>query len=168
MIDLLQTTFFHGSNRNELTLLDPNYSEHRQPFGKAIYLSEIEATAKHYARFQGTIYRVKLKGNTALTINLDGNFQQQTVQAREALRTIATAVDVNFNPRTSTLTARDLLGGKYPDDRPLMTTRLLEAGIWMIYGTLGADEHSGALDDSIQYAVLHRDHLAIVGAAPQM
>lgn len=167
MIDLIRPTYFHGSNHNDLTELDPIHSDHGQPFGQAIYLSELESTAKHYARFQGTIYRVKIKGNTALTINLDGTFPQQTVEAREALRAIATAVDSNFDPRTSMLTARDLLGGKYPDDRPLMTQRLLNEGIWMIYGTLGADEHSGALDDGIQYAVLHRDHLEIVGAAPQ-
>ena len=110
---------------------------------------------------------MQLNGNPAFTLNLDRTFFEQTVQAREALRTIATAVEAHFNPRTSTLPARDLLGGKHPDDRPLMTARLLESGIWMIFGTLGADEHSGALDDGIQYAVLHRDHLEIIGEAPQ-
>jgi len=165
MIDLIRTTYFHGSKHNDLKTLDPIHSDHGQPFGQAIYLSGLEATARHYARFQGTVYRVKIKGNPALTLNLDGTFREQTVQAREALRTIATAVDANFNPRTSTLAARDLLGGKLPDDRPLMTARLLEAGVWMIYGMLGADEHSGSLDDGIQYAVLHRDHLEIIDAA---
>ena len=48
MIDLLHTHFFHGSECNDLTSLDPAYSDHRRPFGQAIYLSDSEATAKHY------------------------------------------------------------------------------------------------------------------------
>lgn len=167
MIDLLQTTLFHGSERNGLTSLDPSFSDHKQPFGQAIYLSELEATAKHYARFNGTVYQVKLKGNPALVVSLDATFNCQTVQAREALWPIACAIDASFNPYTSQRTAREFLGGIHPDSRPLMTSRLLDSGIWMIFGTLDAYEHSGAMDDGVQYAVLHRDHLVIIGAAPQ-
>lgn len=165
MIDFLQTIFFHGSKKSGLDQLDPSFSDHGWPLGRGIYLSELEATAEKYVRDPGTVYKVKLKGNPALTLNLDATFREQSVQAREALRIIATTVDANFNPRTSTVPARDLLGGKYPDDRPLMTARLLEAGIWMIFGTLGPDENAGSFDNGVQYVVLHRDHLEIIDAA---
>ena len=166
MMDLLQTTFFHGSERNDLKELNHDRSEPSNPFGQAIYLSAMESTARCYARSQGTIYHVRLNGNAELRIDLDASFHQQTMPARKVIREIAIQVDPNYSPLTSNLPIQTLIGGKYPHDRPLMTERLLDAGIWLIYGTLGTDQNSGPRDDGVQYAVLHPDHLKVAGTKP--
>ncbi len=97
-----------------------------------------------------------------MTINLDATFRDQGIEAREAIRPIIKANNPNFDVHTSQNDVRELIGGNKRDTRVRMTEQLLEAGIWMIYGTVGPDEHSGDMDDGIQYAILDREHLLIL------
>jgi len=165
MSDLLSSIYFHGTRHAELSELDPTHSDASHPFGKAVYLSRDKSVARRYVRDQGNVYQVQLKGNPALTINLDAAFIHQSIQAREIIRKIIILpAQAQRDPR---ITARELIDDHDLGDHSRMTARLLDAGIWLIYGTLAPDESSGAIDAGVQYAVLHREHLAITGVAPQ-
>jgi len=84
--------YYHGSTEKALTHLKCAYAAEENPFGPAIYLTCDSNVAECYSRSGGAIYRVRLFGDSELTINLDATVEQQTDKAIDAIRRLSTII----------------------------------------------------------------------------
>lgn len=148
-------TFYHGSKDGTYSSLNINWSIDN-PFGAGIYLTREPIVASCYG---SSIYEVEGLRSSNFTINLNGSFRSQTVEAREAILKTVKALGLNF-ARACDVKVRGLI---HPFEcNTVDVNRLLAAqGIWMVYGTLSGMEVSGLKDRGIQYVVIDESAIRI-------
>ncbi len=148
-------TFYHGSTDATYSSLNINWSIDN-PFGAGIYLTCEPIVASCYGR---AIYEVEGLRSSNFTINLDGSFRSQTIEAREAILKTVKALGLDF-ARAGDVKVRGLI---HPFEcNTADVNRFLAAhGIWMVYGTLSGMEASGLMDRGIQYVVIDESAIRI-------
>lgn len=161
MMSFLETTFYHGATVSDISQLKINWGINN-PLGPAIYLTTDLNVADCYYRPGGAIYKLNVRGNERLTVNLDASFQSQHAEAKMII--IKTLRELNIPISiTTALSAGDLIHQNYLD-RPQVNKNLAKNGIWMIYGTLCGSVASGRQDRGIQYAVIDESTVKIIRA----
>ncbi|UUA75216.1 hypothetical protein [Cellvibrio sp. QJXJ] len=147
--------YYHGSEGATYPSLRINWSIDN-PFGPAIYLTREPIVANCYG---GAIYVVEFIRNSNFTINLNGSFRSQTVEAREAILRIGKELGFNFDS-AGKVQARGLIH-PFECNTAEVNRLLADQGIWMVYGTLSGMECSGLRDRGIQYAVIDESAIKI-------
>ena len=156
----METNFFHGTTR-KVQQLSIAHADDQAPFGPAIYLSDDPKVAACYAKRTGEVLTVALNGDMVKTIDFDTSIDEQTLFVQQVVRSIYHQAKIE--PPAKAKDARDYL---WPLKDSLgskeLNSRLSRSGIWMVRGHLDGYEHSGRLDDGVQYAVLNDRHVTII------
>lgn len=141
-------TYYHGSKDATYASLSINWSKDN-PFGAGIYLTREPIVANCYG---GAIYEVESIRSSNFTINLNGTFRSQTVEAREAILKTVKVLGLDFD-RAGDAKVRGLIH-PFECNTADVNRSLAAQGIWMVYGTLSGMEVSGLQDRGIQFVVI--------------
>lgn len=157
-MNLIETALYHGSTVSDISQLKINWSINH-PLGPAIYLTTDPNVADCYYRPGGAIYKISVRGNERLTINLDASFRSQYTEAKMII--IKTMHDLGLPVAlNATAPSKDYIHQNYLT-RPQINRALAKNGIWMIYGTLCSSIASGLQDRGVQYAVIDESTVKI-------
>jgi len=156
--------YYHGSEKRLLSRLSLSFADKDGPFGPAIFLTKVRSIAEYHSGNKGSIYQVKLLGDSELTINLDKNVENQTAKAIRVIERLSREIHHN-DTDISSCNARKVIhqinAKNYQESKRESNKFLKENGIWMIYGHLSQNENSGSKDHGVQYAVIDDQYVKI-------
>ena len=150
--------FYHGSSEL-FTQFEYRRCASNPIFGRGIYLTQEHEVARCYYRPGGAIYRVEVDADPRYTINLETTIADQSYEARLRIQFLLREAGKQMPPQTTK--AWDALDSV----RDVMTLnqrnfRLGALGVWMIYGHMPANCHSGMCDNGVHYVLLRESKVS--------
>lgn len=151
--------FYHGT-KAEFARFDIQLCVSTNVFGPGIFLTRDRNTAAYYSRDGGAIYSVEFNADPRYTINLETTIADQSPEAR--LRILFLMREVGKEMPPATTRAWDAIDSVQSEmDFNLRNYRLSAFGIWMIYGHMPANCHSGPCDNGVHYVLLRESAVSL-------